>query len=79
MQKSATIAGGEKHPVLLDPTRSKKIVDMLKRKRHRGIPQDCRYCNKVIQSRYALSKGSRTGAKYYHIECAIKVGFDITT
>lgn len=67
----------ERKPVLLGQTRSIKIVDLHVRKRRRN-PANCKYCNGLIESRYALSKGSRTGARYYHIECAIKVGFDIT-
>ncbi len=67
----------EKKPVLLGQTRSIKIVDLQVRKRRRN-PANCKYCNLPIEERYALSKGSRTGARYYHIACAIKVGFDIT-
>jgi hypothetical protein len=70
-------ATDEKKPILLGQTRSIKIVDLQVRKRRRN-PANCKYCNLPIESRYALSKGSRTGARYYHIECAIKVGFDIT-
>ena len=66
----------EKKPILRGQTRSIKIVDLHVRKRRRN-PANCKYCNKLIESRYALSKGSRTGARYYHIECAIRVGFDI--
>jgi hypothetical protein len=78
VQKPAAIKGAdEKKPVLLGQTRSIKIVDLQVRKRRRN-PANCKYCNLPIESRYALSKGSRTGARYYHIECAIKVGFDIT-
>ena len=77
--KPAPIKGAsdEKKPVLLGQTRSIKIVDLQVRKRRRN-PANCKYCNLPIESRYALSKGSRTGARYYHIECAIRVGFDIT-
>ncbi len=77
--KPAPIKGmtDEKKPILLGQTRSIKIVDLQVRKRRRN-PANCKYCNLPIESRYALSKGSRTGARYYHIECAIKVGFDIT-
>ena len=67
----------DKKPVLLGQTRSIKIVDLQVRKRRRN-PANCKYCNLPIEERYALSKGSRTGARYYHIKCAIKVGFDIT-
>ncbi|MDG6908516.1 MAG: hypothetical protein JRN20_22330 [Nitrososphaerota archaeon] len=85
MKKTETIAkpapikgaSDEKKPVLLGQTRSIKIVDLQVRKRRRN-PANCKYCNLPIESRYALSKGSRTGARYYHIECAIRVGFDIT-
>ncbi|MHB8567084.1 MAG: hypothetical protein ACYC7D_06280 [Nitrososphaerales archaeon] len=70
-------ATDEKKPVLLGQTRSIKIVDLQVRKRRRN-PANCKYCNLPIEERYALSKGSRTGARYYHIACAIKVGFDIT-
>ncbi len=65
----------EKKPV---QTRSIKIVDLQVRKRRRN-PANCKYCNGQIEERYALSKGSRTGARYYHIKCAIRVGFDIVT
>ncbi len=77
--KPAPVKGAteEKKPVLLGQTRSIKIVDLQVRKRRRN-PANCKYCNLPIESRYALSKGSRTGARYYHIECAIRVGFDIT-
>ncbi len=68
----------EKKPVLLGQTRSIKIVDLQVRKRRRN-PANCKYCNGQIEERYALSKGSRTGARYYHIKCAIRVGFDIVT
>ncbi|MHB1907329.1 MAG: hypothetical protein ACYCQJ_00505 [Nitrososphaerales archaeon] len=68
----------EKKPILLGQTRSIKIVDLHVRKRRRN-PANCKYCNGLIEDRYALSKGSRTGARYYHIACAIRVGFDITT
>jgi hypothetical protein len=66
----------EKKPVLQGQTRSIKIVDLQVRKRRRN-PANCKYCNGQIEERYALSKGSRTGARYYHIKCAIRVGFDI--
>ena len=70
-------ANDDKKPILLGQTRSIKIVDLQVRKRRRN-PANCKYCNLPIEERYALSKGSRTGARYYHIKCAIKVGFDIT-
>jgi len=70
-------SGDDKKPILLGQTRSIKIVDLQVRKRRRN-PANCKYCNLPIEERYALSKGSRTGARYYHIKCAIKVGFDIT-
>jgi hypothetical protein len=68
----------EKKPVLQGQTRSIKIVDLQVRKRRRN-PANCKYCNGQIEERYALSKGSRTGARYYHIKCAIRVGFDIVS
>lgn len=74
---TANAEDDERKPVLLGQTRSIKIVDLHVRKRRRN-PANCKYCNGLIESRYALSKGSRTGARYYHIECAIRVGFDIT-
>ncbi|HZW55892.1 MAG TPA: hypothetical protein VFF30_06350 [Nitrososphaerales archaeon] len=74
---SKTTESEDKKPVLLGQTRSIKIVDLQVRKRRRN-PANCKYCNLPIEERYALSKGSRTGARYYHIKCAIKVGFDIT-
>ena len=78
LQKPSPIKGAdEKKPILLGQTRSIKIVDLSIRKRRRDSI-NCKYCNLPMESRYALSKGSRTGARYYHIECAIKVGFDIT-
>lgn len=70
-------ASDEKKPILSGQTRSIKIVDLQVRKRRRN-PANCKYCNLPIEERYALSKGSRTGARYYHIACAIKVGFDIS-
>ena len=76
-QSKSASAADEKKPVLLGQTRSIKIVDLQVRKRRRN-PANCKYCNLPIEERYALSKGSRTGARYYHIACAIKVGFDIT-
>ncbi|MDH2900418.1 MAG: hypothetical protein PXY39_05555 [archaeon] len=66
----------ENKPILRGQTRSIKIVDLQVRKRRRN-PANCKYCNGLIEDRYALSKGSRTGARYYHIACAIRVGFDI--
>ena len=66
----------ESKPILRGQTRSIKIVDLQVRKRRRN-PANCKYCNGLIEDRYALSKGSRTGARYYHIACAIRVGFDI--
>jgi hypothetical protein len=66
----------EAKPILRGQTRSIKIVDLQVRKRRRN-PANCKYCNGLIEDRYALSKGSRTGARYYHIACAIRVGFDI--
>jgi len=63
--------------VLLSPTRSIKIVDLRTRKRNRENPPKCKYCGRSIETKYALSKGSRMGARYYHIDCAIKVGFGI--
>src|SRR5271157_2031379 len=73
----ASNSGDDKKPILLGQTRSIKIVDLQVRKRRRN-PANCKYCDLPIEERYALSKGSRTGARYYHIKCAIKVGFDIT-
>ena len=80
LAKTTTVAQtkqeDEKKPVLMGQTRSIKIVDLQVRKRRRN-PANCKYCDGQIEERYALSKGSRTGARYYHIKCAIKVGFDI--
>ncbi len=67
----------ERKPVLLSPTRSIKIVDLRVRKRNRKNPPKCKYCSRSIETNYALSKGSRTGARYYHIDCAVRVGFGI--
>ena len=68
----------ERKPVLLSPTRSIKIVDLRMRKRHRENTPKCRYCSKPIETKYALSKGSKSGTRYYHVDCAIRVGFGIT-
>ena len=68
----------ETKPVLLSPTRSIKIVDLRVRRRNRENPPKCKYCACSIETKYALSKGSRIGARYYHIDCAIRVGFGIT-
>ena len=68
----------ERRPVLLSPTRSIKIVDLRVRRRGRENPPKCKYCARSIEPKYALSKGSRVGARYYHIGCAIRVGFAIT-
>ena len=68
----------ERMPVLLAPTRSIKIVDLRVRRRGRENPPNCKYCARPIETKYALSKGSRIGSRYYHIDCAIRVGFDIT-
>ena len=67
----------ERKPVLLSPTRSIKIVDVRVRSRGRENPPKCRYCTRPIETKYAMSKGSKTGAQYYHIDCAIRVGFGI--
>lgn len=67
----------ERKPVLLSPTRSIKIVNLRLRRRGRENPPKCRYCSRSIMAKYAMSKGSKTGARYYHIDCAIRVGFDI--
>ena len=67
----------EKKPVLLSPTRSIKIVDLRVHKRHRQNPEKCRYCGKPI-AKYALSKTSKSGTRYYLVDCAIRVGFGIT-
>ena len=67
-----------KKPVLLSPTRSIKIVDLRVRRRGRENPLNCKYCSRSIATKYALSKGSRVGARYYHIDCAIRAGFNIT-
>ncbi|MDG6995439.1 MAG: hypothetical protein JRN52_05910 [Nitrososphaerota archaeon] len=67
----------ESKPVLLSPTRSIKIVDLRVRRRHREDRPKCKYCARPIETKYALSKGSKTGARYYHIDCAIRAGFDI--
>jgi hypothetical protein len=68
----------ERKPVLLSPTRSIKIVDLRVRRRGRENPPKCKYCSRSIETKYALSKASRVGARYYHIDCAIRVGFGIT-
>lgn len=68
----------ETKPVLLSPTRSIKIVDLRVRRRNRENPPKCKYCACSIETKYALSKASRTGTHYYHVECAIRVGFGIT-
>jgi hypothetical protein len=68
----------ERKPVLLSPTRSIKIVDLRARRRGRENPPKCKYCSRFIETKYAMSKGSRMGARYYHIHYAIRVGFAIT-
>ena len=68
----------ERKPVLLSPTRSIKIVDLRVRRRRRENPPTCKYCARSIETKFALSKGSRIGSRYYHIDCAIRVGFAIT-
>ncbi len=68
----------ERKPVLVSPTRSIKIVDLRVRKRGRENRPKCKYCDRSIETKYAMSKGSKVGARYYHIDCAIRVGFTIT-
>ncbi len=68
----------ERKPVLVSPTRSIKIVDLRMRKRGRENRPKCKYCLLSIETTYAMSKGSKVGARYYHIDCAIRVGFGIT-
>ena len=76
--RSIPMTNEERKPVLLDPTNSIKIVDLRTKRRGRVTAPKCKYCSHSIDTKYALSKGSRIGARYYHIDCAIKVGFSIT-
>lgn len=69
----------EQRPVLLGSTRSTKVIQYRESSHY-----FCRLCQKSLTGeQWVLSKArhrnvsSSSNAVHYHIECAIKAGFDI--
>jgi hypothetical protein len=59
---------------LIPYTKNDRVVSFAHKKRSRGLNQKCKLCNKEIDNvPYFSHYRGRQGARYYHLQCAIKV------
>ncbi|MHB8567180.1 MAG: hypothetical protein ACYC7D_11680 [Nitrososphaerales archaeon] len=67
----------EATPILVGESSTKKIIDRKSPSMTRRLDIPCALCSLKIDDRFLFSKTSSHGTKHYHIDCAIKVGFQI--